>query len=284
MAGYAKIWTSIFNDPWFIGLSSTSRGVWLQLLVWAKMVGDTGSVSGRSWASIGSAWGCDGKTCGKILRKFHEDGKISLTKESGNGIAITIHNYQFYQSVTAKNLATGKRPKRGKFPENSRKIPLQPDQTRADQTRADQTTPSKLDNIPYQEIIGHLNQITGRAKTKHEFKPTAEATKKAIRGRISEGATVDDFYHVHTVKAAEWLNTDMEKHLNPDTLYRPSKFEKYRCQKVQIERGYLPERTVNNLKAGVEYLRRQGIAEPGQTEIRGDPQQAGPGLPEGSDS
>lgn len=168
MAGYAKIWTSIFNDPWFLGLSATARGVWLQLLVWAKMVGDTGSVSGRSWAAMGSAWGCDGKTCRKFLRKFRDDGKISFTEDEQSGITIVVANYQYYQKVTAKELSLQTPSKPRKSPENSRKIPPKPEQSRAKQTKPDGVGGKNPD---HQRVVDHwYEKYLDRVGEKYDFK------------------------------------------------------------------------------------------------------------------
>ena len=132
MAGYAKIWTDIFNDGWFLSLNLTARGAWLQLIVYAKMVGDTGVVTGRSGVSFGSLWGCDGKTARKILGKFLDDGKVT-GKFLNNYIEIEILNYKYWQGLNKNQVMPEKRPVK----ENSKKIPSKPDQTI---TRPDQTS------------------------------------------------------------------------------------------------------------------------------------------------
>jgi len=77
--------------------------------------------------------------------------------------------------------------------------------------------------IPFKEIIDHLNQLTGK-----NFKHTTKTTKQAIHARWLDGYRLDDFKHVHTVKSEEWKDdSKMSQYLCPDTLYRPSKFEKY---------------------------------------------------------
>ena len=99
MAGFAKIWTDIFYDPWFCGLSCVERGAWLQLIVEAKAGSDTGKVGVRSGVALGSAWGCEGKTAGKILGKFRDSGKIEVSFLDSGAIDITILNYEYYQRV-----------------------------------------------------------------------------------------------------------------------------------------------------------------------------------------
>ena len=71
------------------------------------------------------------------------------------------------------------------------------------------------------EIITHLNETAGS-----HFK-SIDSNRKGIIARLNDGYTVDDCKSVIGTKCAEWLDTDMAKHLNPETLFRPSKFEKY---------------------------------------------------------
>ena len=71
------------------------------------------------------------------------------------------------------------------------------------------------------EVIDYLNEKIG-SKYRH-----SESSRKGIIARLNEGFSVDDCKTVIDKKTAEWLHTDMEKYLNPETLFRPSKFEKY---------------------------------------------------------
>ena len=64
------------------------------------------------------------------------------------------------------------------------------------------------------------------AKAGTNYRPGTAATQKHINARLAEGFTVDDFQTVIDKKCAEWLGTDMEKYLRPETLFG-SKFESY---------------------------------------------------------
>jgi hypothetical protein len=97
MSSYPKIWTDIFNDPWFTCLSCSQRGLWLQLIVFAKMAGDTAHVSGKSYSSMAHRWGMDDSTLRRNLRQFAIDGKIELFENSFGGITIKLVNYEYYQ-------------------------------------------------------------------------------------------------------------------------------------------------------------------------------------------
>ena len=72
------------------------------------------------------------------------------------------------------------------------------------------------------EIIEYLNFRTGS-----KFKATTKPYIQAIRSRLKEGYTVDDFKTVIDKKCREWKGTKLEKYLTPKTLFAPSHFDTY---------------------------------------------------------
>jgi len=76
--------------------------------------------------------------------------------------------------------------------------------------------------VEIEEIVKYLNEKTGSS-----FRPNTDATKKSISGRLNEGFTVEDFKAVIDNQVARWIGTDYEQYLTPNTLFSPSKFEKY---------------------------------------------------------
>lgn len=72
------------------------------------------------------------------------------------------------------------------------------------------------------EIIEYLNLKTGS-----RFKATTKPYVQAIRSRLKEGYTVDDFKTVIDKKCREWKGTKLEKYLTPKTLFAPSHFDTY---------------------------------------------------------
>lgn len=77
------------------------------------------------------------------------------------------------------------------------------------------------DNIPYKEIIEYLNHSVGS-----NYRYTTSKTQSLIKARYNEGFTFDDFINVIEKKKSEWLNTEYEKYLRPETLFG-TKFEGY---------------------------------------------------------
>ena len=78
------------------------------------------------------------------------------------------------------------------------------------------------DNQAVETVISHLNELAGT-----RYRPTNVNTIKVITARLKEGYTVDDLRLVVSYKCDEWMGTDMQKYLRPETLFRPSKFEGY---------------------------------------------------------
>lgn len=88
------------------------------------------------------------------------------------------------------------------------------------------TTPPKLSSN-CNEIIKYLNQKIGT-----NYKCTTKKTQTLIKARINEGFIEEDFKKVIDNKCEEWLGTEWEKFLRPETLFG-TKFESYLNTKVQ---------------------------------------------------
>lgn len=87
------------------------------------------------------------------------------------------------------------------------------------------------------EIIDYLNQRAGT-----NYRANAKKTQKHINARLNEKYTVDDFKKVIDKKCAEWIGTEYEKFLRPETLFG-SKFEGYLNQNIRnksVKYGYNP--------------------------------------------
>lgn len=82
-----------------------------------------------------------------------------------------------------------------------------------------------IDNKIYSPVIEYLN-----SKCKTNYKPSSKKTKSLIDARVNEGFTLEDFKKVIDNKSVEWLGTEFEKFLRPETLFG-TKFESYLNQK-----------------------------------------------------
>lgn len=82
------------------------------------------------------------------------------------------------------------------------------------------------DTSVYKEIIDYLNQ---KASTK--YRSTGKVTRRYIETRLNENFLIEDFKTVIDKKCSEWVNTEMQSYLRPQTLFG-TKFESYLNQKV----------------------------------------------------
>lgn len=135
-----------------------------------------------------------GEVLGSIIKSIRQPNK-KYEAESGKVLAINIDNNLDNNLVINNNAETSS----------------------ANQSSSEQ---SKFTE-EIKQIIDYLNL---KADTK--YRASSDNTKKHITARLNQEYTVDDFKHVIDVKCAEWLNTDMEKFLRPETLFG-SKFENY---------------------------------------------------------
>lgn len=71
------------------------------------------------------------------------------------------------------------------------------------------------------EVIGYLNDKAGT-----HFLFSTRQTADKIKARLNDGFTVDDMKKVIDVKTAEWMGTEWQKFIRPETLFG-SKFESY---------------------------------------------------------
>lgn len=89
-----------------------------------------------------------------------------------------------------------------------------------------------LDNKYIVEILDHLNTRTGQ-----HYKTTTKKTRDLIKARLKEKFTLDDFKTVIDKMCVEWMNTDMQKYLRPETLFG-TKFESYLNREVNNKKDF----------------------------------------------
>lgn len=118
-----------------------------------------------------------------------------------------------------------------------------------------------MDNSHF-EIIEYLNLKTGS-----KFKPTTKPYVQAIRSRLKEGYTVDDFKTVIDKKCREWKGTKLEKYLTPKTLFAPSHFDTY-LNSNEMAAMTDTEKKVAELNALIDAVER-GTDETGNVESYG---------------
>lgn len=96
---------------------------------------------------------------------------------------------------------------------------------------------NKLNDI--KEIVDYLN-----IKTNSKYKYSSKITQAKINARLNEGYKLDDFIDVIDKKYDEWVGTEFEKYLCPETLFG-TKFEKYLNQKEIKKEKIQPKNNMN---------------------------------------
>lgn len=141
---------------------------------------------------------------------FTNNHMIDHTK-STRGIVVTIENFSKYQDF-----------KSYEQPSEQPNVNTTNNQVATQDTEGIRKQESKK-AIPYAEIVGYLNEKTGK-----KYKQSSDATRKLIRGRLADGFVFDDFKAVIDNMTAEWLeDREMGKYLRPETIFGASKFEGY---------------------------------------------------------
>lgn len=79
----------------------------------------------------------------------------------------------------------------------------------------------EIDKDIYISIVEYLNQKAGT-----KYRSTSKKTQTCIHARLAEGFTEEDFKTVIDKKCADWIETEWEKFLRPETLFG-TKFESY---------------------------------------------------------
>jgi uncharacterized phage protein (TIGR02220 family) len=79
----------------------------------------------------------------------------------------------------------------------------------------------------YISIVEYLNQRAGT-----NYRASSKKTKSCIHARLEEGFKLDNFKTVIDKKAEEWIGTEYERYLRPETLFG-TKFESYLNARVR---------------------------------------------------
>lgn len=107
--------------------------------------------------------------------------------------------------------------------------------------------------ISLEEIKGIVEYLN--IKSNSHYKYSTDKTQTLIKARIKDGFTLDDFKIVIDKKCEEWLGTDFEKFLRPETLFS-NKFEGYLNQKITAKKKTLKDISMNDIDRAIEIERK----------------------------
>ena len=98
MANYAKMWSDQWEDEWWLGLSCLERGLYAQMITWAKRSGDTGHIFFTNLQHFSCIFALDMRTSRKILAKMSDLRKVEWSIDN-KMLRIFLCNYDKNQRV-----------------------------------------------------------------------------------------------------------------------------------------------------------------------------------------
>lgn len=236
MAGYTKIWTTIYSDSWFLSLSGNQRGLWLQMLVWAKLMGDTGHIFGQSYDIFAQNFALDRRTLRRYLTKMTEDCRITVTKMPSGGLDVFIRNYQYWQSLKRykDHLMNAKNA-----PNNKQNTSL-PSQSKSEQVSVEKEKkglPAKKKRaIPDTNHAKFIDYFSSKHKNQFEFDYPFESAK--------DGKLVKELLKAYKIdillRMIDVFFADRSEFLNKAG-YKISTFQSQAITLAQKQSGKMPE-------------------------------------------
>lgn len=127
--------------------------------------------------------------------------------------------------------------------ENGQPIPDRSTDRSTDKSKSYCPNPKRAEAIG--RVIGHLNEVAHKS-----YRSSSKKSAQSVSARLAEGYTEEQLFHVIDVKCEEWLGTDMEKFLRPETLFAPSHIEGYVNQPLRAETS-MKERAIPQGQYGV---------------------------------
>ena len=162
------------------------------------------------------------KSINNGIKELIENGYVKRKQKRNDAGAFNGYEYLVYEKPTEMPLSENGLSENG-LSENGKGLTTNNDRTNNDLTNND----SRVDFIPYKEIIDYLNSKTGK-----RFSHKSKANQKLIKARMNEGYIKEDFIKVIKTKTTEWKDLDnMKGYLQPSTLFG-NKFDKYLNQEI----------------------------------------------------
>ena len=236
---WIKILTEMFDDE-KIKLIEVIPEADMVLIIWIKLLTLAGKKNMNGYIfltenipytdeMLATLFGRPVNTIRLALDTFKKFGMINYNDEG----QIKISNWEKHQNIEGmekikeqNRLRVARFRKKHKEELEVKKLPLQSPLKELDKKRIDKIRLEGNITCNVTEIIDYLNKKTGK-----HFLPETIITRRVIKARLKEGRKINAFKWVIDVKCKEWLNTDMDKFLRPETLFG-NKFEGYLNEKI----------------------------------------------------
>jgi uncharacterized phage protein (TIGR02220 family) len=169
----------------------------------------------------------------KATELFVQDEMLKVIKRTNKYTIYEVVNYSLYQQQNQQEETseiTG-------LEQSKQQQHRQQNNSKTSTEQQQSNTLQEYKNIRniYIAVIDYLNN-----KANKNFRPTTKKTQSLINARIKEGFSLDDFKRVIDIKCSQWLGTEMEKYLRPETLFG-TKFESYLNEKPKVDKPPTPD-------------------------------------------
>ncbi len=141
------------------------------------------------------------------LKKLENTGEMAI-KTTNKYTLVTVANYDLYQDNDKQRANKQEHEGQSK-----------------DKQRATNNNDNNKKNV--KEVVAYLNEVLNS-----NYRAATKKTADSIIARVNEGYGLEDFKTVIDKKYKEWVNTEQEKYLRPETLFG-TKFEGYLNQRVK---------------------------------------------------
>lgn len=240
--GWVKLHRKILGNDMYVSLTSEQRDVLITCLLLAGHKGTNWEWQrkvfkcepGQFITSLASlkkkcARGCSIRNIRTALLKL-EKWQFLTNKSTKTGRLITILKWDTYQGVDES-------------PDKGTDKALTKHRQSTDKALTTNKNDKKVKNVKnknkhiVEQIITYLNEKTGK-----NFSPHTPQTIQHINARLSKGSKLEDFIYVIDVKSDQWMLTEDEQWLRPNTLFCPKHFEEYRNQKKKTIKSWAERR------------------------------------------
>ena len=219
---WIKLTTNIFENRKIRQIECLPDGdaiivVWVKLLCLAGNINDSGMVYFTKEIPytdqmLATQFNRPLTTIQLALKTFEQFGMLEVIDN-----VLHISNWEKYQSVDRlseireyNRIAKQKSRAKQKALPNVNDMSMTSQRCQGTDIEKEEERDKKIDL--YNNIIDHLNQKAGT-----NYKASTKKTKTCIHARFEEGFTEDDFITVIDKKSNEWLGTEWEKFLRPET-------------------------------------------------------------------
>lgn len=214
--GRIALWRKFLDWEWYTDVNT--KAVFLHLLLtanwkdkkWKGMLIKRGQLW-TSYSGIAKETGLSIQSVRTAIKHLESTGEI--TKMSTHkGMLVNVENYDSYQAPLCESNTQGNQQANTAVTKSQQQL---------NKENKDNNIYCSENVRACKEIVAYLNQRVGK-----NFKSNTKGTQRLINARLNEGYTVSDFKRVIDMKAAQWQGTEMDKYLQPSTLFG-TKFEGY---------------------------------------------------------